>query len=285
MHQKPDDSSKGSSNFEILYINLDSRTDRRTVIEERIKEVAPNIPVRRLSALVGDDRESSITKPELGAFLSHFEAIKSINEQRLTLILEDDAILCSNFYEMINGLLGHMVEKKEWDILFLSQMIDISNVKAIYRVLNTKSQMKAENAHLRKISIMDCRSIYASGASAYIVNPISAKKILMHLREFEGARYPLPIDLCYKSLIDDKSIVGRFTVPYLTGLIGANDSSIQIHGKITLHDMLEDLSNLIYIEGDIEYLLGKYKSTPILDEDSKAKFIACQILFGRMIMK
>jgi GR25 family glycosyltransferase involved in LPS biosynthesis len=273
-------------NLMTCYINLDARTDRRLSMEERLKAALPRLSFFRLPALEGDDRKSNLSRAELGAFLSHAEAIKTAGEDGPTLVLEDDVIFAKHLQNYLGKIIGHLkAQSGDWDILFLSQMVDISNVSAIYKALTRKEELQKNSDNIPKLAILDCKSIYASGASAYIVNPLSKQKLLALIQAYEKIGYPLPIDLCFKQLIDRDLIKAKFTLPHLTGLVGLEDSSIQQPHRTSVHSLMEDLSNLYFIDNDIENMVQRYMPPLESVRQNQEKFVACQILFNRMILR
>jgi len=71
--------------------------------------------------LTEDDKNkfTGLSLTEISIFLHHVECYKTIieNEYNYALILEDDAILCNNFTNILNEYVTHL--PKDWDVLYI----------------------------------------------------------------------------------------------------------------------------------------------------------------------
>ena len=116
---------------------------------------------KRVKRLLG----FSLTLAEIGCFLSHREAwIKCLKSNNPVLILEDDFIFESSFKEAIQFAIEN---QSMWDILRLHALTDSNHTDLI----NTKSLKIVQN---------DGDPL---GATAYMLKPSAAKKLLIYSNE------------------------------------------------------------------------------------------------------
>lgn len=116
---------------------------------------------KKVSRLLG----FSLTLSEIGCFLSHREAwLRCIEKNSPVLILEDDFYLKSSIHEAMNCLLQN---QDLWDIARLQALSDSSHT-----VQKEFNQFK-----------IVCNDYDPLGATAYIIKPSSAKKLIIHSDE------------------------------------------------------------------------------------------------------
>jgi len=108
---------------------------------------------------------------EIGAFLSHKKAWQAcVDQQKPTLIFEDDFILHPQFEKTVDYLL---TEYQDWNLVRLQALED-----SPYRVIHKAGDM-----------VIAINEIDALGCTAYLVKPEAAQKLI------DGARYIYePID-------------------------------------------------------------------------------------------
>jgi len=105
------------------YINLSSRPDRRRHIEQQLMKV--NIVALRLDAFRREDYAGSAsniqgmlhTPNTVGNWLSHVHLIASGVPGKIVGVLEDDALLCSDFTDRLRYVEENF--REPWDIFFL----------------------------------------------------------------------------------------------------------------------------------------------------------------------
>lgn len=110
----------------IGYVNLSYRTDRKESIERELCKVG--IAAERFDAILTTDDSwnkppyqtmFNRTRGAIGCYLSQMEVLKiGLSKGRTTMVLEDDAIFCSDFKERMNYV-EKFLESKEWDIIWL----------------------------------------------------------------------------------------------------------------------------------------------------------------------
>lgn len=127
----------------------------------RLQNFPPEYNEKKVDRLLG----FSLTLSEIGCFLSHREAwLRCIENNSPVLILEDDFHLSSSINEAINCLLQN---QDLWDIARLQALSDSSHT------------VQKEFDHFKIV-----RNDYDPlGATAYVLKPSSAKKLIIHSNE------------------------------------------------------------------------------------------------------
>lgn len=105
------------------YINLDYRTDRKLLLEERIKEI--DLDIERFEAVKFnlDEMENPYNDKDwhkkMACNQSHINIIKSAKEQGLknVWILEDDCVFVDGFVEKAKKCLDEL-QNLEWDLFY-----------------------------------------------------------------------------------------------------------------------------------------------------------------------
>ena len=124
----------------------------------KLQHHPPEYNQQKVSRLLG----FPLTLSEIGCFLSHREAwISCLEKQKPTLILEDDFVLQPSIKEAIHFL---MVNQKFWDIARL-QGLSITSHTVV---------AKSDRYHIVQ------NHGDPLGATAYLLKPSSAKKLLIH---------------------------------------------------------------------------------------------------------
>ena len=262
--------------LDIVYINLDKSTERKTGMERKLSQFFKPADFKRFPAIQGDHRDAKISPNALGCFLSHLEVIKSSSPNHPTLILEDDVLLCKNFNTYLKNLIKGLHKiSPEWDILFLAQMTFIGQVYKTVRLLKIKKTIPKGT-----FRILNAKTNYAASTSAYIINPLSKGKILNLLKKNVENAYALPIDLFFKKTIDDNSLNSKFVFPYLTGLEGL-DTTIQntTDKQIKSSRLSEDQLNLFFVDSNPSDLMKKYLDESFIKNNQDA-YLASLILFN-----
>ncbi len=121
-----------------------------------------NTPYEYNEKLVSSLLGFSLTRSEIGCFLSHREAwLKCIEKNTIVLILEDDFIFYSNVKESLTFLLEN---QNLWDIARLQALSESKHV--VIKKSNQSEIVQNDGDPL--------------GATAYLLKPSSAKKLIIH---------------------------------------------------------------------------------------------------------
>ena len=141
----------------ILYINLDSRADRRKDIEHQFKRAnLPENKIERISAIANE-------RGALGCTASHIKCLKYAIENKWNnvLILEDDFNFIDDINTINNSIKSIINFYNDWDVIFFSgnvfKMIPFNN--------------------------MFSRAIDIQCSSGYLVNSRYYSKLLQNLEE------------------------------------------------------------------------------------------------------
>jgi GR25 family glycosyltransferase involved in LPS biosynthesis len=151
----------------IYYLNLDSREDRKSRIEEhfrKLKITAERIPGFTIQpeevsehnkGMELDEYNQKLASARIGCSLAHLEAIKRAKELNLNnvLIFEDDGFILEENIEVIKEALKELEYLPKWDMLFLG-----ANVLApIHQI----------SPHIGKLTGAYCAHAYAVNGHFY----------------------------------------------------------------------------------------------------------------------
>lgn len=157
------------------YINLDHRTDRRLHIEYEAGK--HSLTINRLPAFTHLDyhgpEENVVhmrpTQKTIGNWLSHTHLIRlAAASNRNVLVLEDDAILCSDFMARLQYLEDNL--DLDWDIVFLGATFHVRPAVWHHKDLGCD----AERTHLKHLF----RAYGVWSNHGYIVRGENAGKVL-----------------------------------------------------------------------------------------------------------
>jgi GR25 family glycosyltransferase involved in LPS biosynthesis len=160
----------------VTYINLDTRNDRKLLIEEELNKL--NISYIRKQARTFDGTNSKYWNGVAGCELSHIDCLRMALERKQNLfVFEDDALLINNAEETIPLALDEL-NNIEWDMFYLGA--NIYGNHPTYQVSD----------HLGKLS-------YAQSTVAYGVN-INFIEGLVNAIPLDRI---IPIDMIYTNII------------------------------------------------------------------------------------
>ena len=127
----------------------------------KLHNIPPEYNEKKVASLLG----FPLTLSEIGCFLSHREAwLNCIEKNKTILILEDDFVLSQNIKEAISLLIEN---PHSWDIARLQALAETNHV-----VMKDSAQFKIVQNHGDPL-----------GATAYLLKPSSAKKLITHSNE------------------------------------------------------------------------------------------------------
>jgi glycosyl transferase family 25 len=172
------------SSFKVYYINLDKSLERRNFMENQFKKL--NIPITRMTAVYGKELPQDFLKKakkqyqllthfpylndgEIGLTKTYFDLWKIVANQNedFAIILEDDALLTSTFFEDLQSILN-LISKNDF--------IDISGRKGFYPL--------EKNTYLSKFLVP------ALQTTGQIIGKEAARKLSINLKTFYA-----PIDV------------------------------------------------------------------------------------------
>ena len=170
----------------VAYINLDTRNDRRILIEEELNKL--NISYNRTSGKLFTGTGSHYWDGVAGCAISHIMCLRDALEKNKSIfIFEDDALLINNYDEVIPNALDEL-NTMEWDFWYMGA--NIYGKHPTYQV----------SEHLGKLS-------YAQSTVAYGVNINFIERLLKMI----PLNRIIPIDLIYTSIVPN--VNAYITVP------------------------------------------------------------------------
>jgi len=233
----------------ICYINLDRATERRATIEENLAKFAgPGVAIHRIRAVNEDcvarhKIAGTATHSEKACFLSHRRAIKrSLNTPGCTLILEDDAQLCSRTIPVLNVLLHAASEN--FDVLFTD--LCVTSVQAMLSLFKLRrEQTRSQCAGIFQTQLLD----NFVGATAYVLDDRSKRKLLSALKQDHSIN--LPYDLFLVAGIRAGTLTSGYCFPFLTTLSPhASNSQIQPDNSLLYNMVWNDFRRLMFLDAD-----------------------------------
>ncbi|MGA2418348.1 MAG: glycosyltransferase family 25 protein [Candidatus Staskawiczbacteria bacterium] len=182
-------------NWEAYYINLDSRKDRKKIIESELgkqgvnaarfpalsdkdfnKFTDLNLGRQNASPLHSSDKNRApreFIPGEWGCAFSHYSILKkhlSSGSQKILAIFEDDAHFCSDFKKRLEYLANHF--DLEWDIFYLGGFCKLiydqkTNIKHVWKIDDVAYGTQAMLINQKSISkITGLMELYAPNVSA-----------------------------------------------------------------------------------------------------------------------
>ena len=255
-----------------FYINLDASIQRKSSIENNFAKYRKgHWSLDRISAVdveyVNSHRiPGSIRDAEKACFLSHKKTIlQNLDTDENIFILEDDAMFGRRTCETIENILNGIGEL-EWDIIFTDLVIP--NIDAMANLLILRQKLVAQN----RVRLLNPKNLIYAGATAYIINKKSKRKIYDFLKSVKNL--DIPYDLFLRRLIRKSNINGYVIFPFATSLSEFSESSNIQTAATRDENLIWDMyRRMVWLEGNIA------QHQPILD-DINQKLGAEEKAFG-----
>lgn len=167
------------ANIDWHYINLAHRTDRKSHIEREFSKIG-GLPATRFEALTKEDYDGPAedvakmqhTPNTIGNWLSHTAVMAKATPGKVVGLLEDDALLCSDFHDRLR-----YIEERfsyDWDIFFLGATFH-----------DDRGQWHPELGHDHELTDTPhiVRLYGAFSNQGYLINGNSSAKILEMMQE------------------------------------------------------------------------------------------------------
>jgi GR25 family glycosyltransferase involved in LPS biosynthesis len=239
-----------------FYINLDAATQRKRSLEENFAQTRKaDWSLTRIAAIDAGYIEAnevggSSTPAEKACFLSHKKALReSIDDDEAVFILEDDAMFGSDTCNIVEQL-PEFAKDMEWDIVFTDAVVpnvgDMSGLVALRHGLADK----------REIRLINLKSFFFAGSTAYIVKGTSKKRLLDVIDSQVEINEPYDLFLRRKLYAGD--IDGLLCFPFITStsefsMLSSIQSGIEKEPGERKADLIWDLfRKLTWIERDLE---------------------------------
>ncbi len=270
-------------NIQGHYINLDSSTDRRELIEANLAQEGMSEYFTRFSALRGDGRPANITQGELGCYLSHETIINNSKAGSHTLILEDDAVLPLGFKNRFFSILQSAL-RQPWDILFLCQSVGFSDFHLLAQLMAVTHQLQIQRTKTRQpqYAFLDAKTYYRWGCTSYLIRAGAQQKVSQCLRLDSANGHHQAIDLAYQQAAREGRILAKCVMPYQVGTRDVG-TTISDRGDILHHQLHSTLINL-FVEGLDKSELYKKAQSGFSDAPLNGPaFVVSQMQYKKLI--
>lgn len=274
--------------MDCIYINLDSKTDRRYNIERNFELVkADGYTLRRFSALDTQHVKNrgikgNLRDTEKACFLSHKAALKqSLETDSHSLILEDDVILGNSTFSSLEKVISDN-SKIAWDILYLETCVpDIAVMLKLIKLRNSLIRSKSPPV------MIDLTQFFYAGATAYVVNKNSKQKLFNAVDKLKVL--DVPYDLLLRGMVMDQRLSAFVVFPFLSSFSrDAFASDIRLE-----YEQMTDLAwilfrKLVWAERNIQedsYLYEKLKETICTPESDALSTIISAAVSEKFVSK
>lgn len=233
------------------YINLESAKVRSQSLEKNYQEqVTSSWPLHRINATNTQDIEAlgvsgNLTLTEKACFFSHVKALEeSLSNHDHAFILEDDAHFGVYSNHAIEQAIRSL-EDQPWDILYAD--LGLTNPANMVEFFMLRKELFAQGNRAWKL--LKLENIAFVGATAYIVNRNSKKKLHQFLKS--QASLNIPFDLVLRNLVWSKNLLAFMIFPFATTLSALADSSqIQIQQTEVIELVWNAFRRLVWLEAD-----------------------------------
>ena len=181
--------------MDIFVISLESSSERKVTFDnynsKYIKYTyhnavdGKNININNLDPKLFKKGSQNYSNGAIGCALSHLQLWdKCIELNKPIVIMEDDAIVSRDYNKHINNLMNNLLPKT-WDIVQLNYNFDSilsynnTNYETCNCIFNKHKMTKIDISNFvnTKINTTIAKLNFCFGMSAYIINPIGAKKL------------------------------------------------------------------------------------------------------------
>lgn len=202
--------------MECHYINLDNAVERRATLEANFARCRrEGWELKRFAALDEATAEKKAIPGkrswrEKGCFMSHQGVIeRQPDDGRSFMVLEDDAHLGLASLEVIEGVLAKN-GSAQWDLLFT----DISPLRM--DIMMTLAFNRRQLMEKRMVIPLDLSRVPFVGATAYVVNGASRRKLLAYLEA--GIPVDTEYDIYLNQGMADGELNAAVLFPFVTTL-------------------------------------------------------------------
>ena len=199
-----------------VYINLDTRPDRRARLEANwLRYRGDDWQLQRFPAVDTNYVEEhqipgALRAAEKACFLSHCSVLaQNLAATTPLCIMEDDTILGPRSAATIDNFLRASVDQ-DWDIIFCE--VGVTQPDTMIGLIKLRQELEGTN----QVRLLDPAAFTFAGATAYIVNPRSLKKLGQLLGASDELN--LPYDLLLRKFIYEKQLKSLVFFPYVSTL-------------------------------------------------------------------
>jgi GR25 family glycosyltransferase involved in LPS biosynthesis len=237
--------------MECHYINLNSAIERRATLEANFARCRrQGWELRRFTAL----DEATVEKNQVpgkrswrekACFLSHRSLIeRQADDGRSFMVMEDDAQLGLTSLEVIEGVLAEN-HSAQWDILFTD--ISVQQVETMMMLALNRGQLMEK----RMVIPLDLARISFVGATAYVVNGASRRKLLTYLAA--GVPVDTESDVYLNGGIATGELKAAVLFPFITTLSEhSTKTQIQLADTRTANVARDAFRRMMWLESSAE---------------------------------
>lgn len=206
------------------YINLKRASARRAALETQVRALPPGQwELQRFEAIDVHSElcrlaPGRITEREKGCFLSHKTLLTQMlhsNGDLPFMVWEDDVLVSPSAHGAVEGFLAQAAPST-WDILYTDLIVP--DLGSMLELLSRRRKLRPRQA----VEVLDLRDRSFAGASAYLVNPRSLKKVVALL---DGVvLLNEPVDLQLRRFIHEGALSAGALFPFVTTV---SDASLQ----------------------------------------------------------
>jgi GR25 family glycosyltransferase involved in LPS biosynthesis len=260
-----------------IYINLDKETERRSAIEENFSRyTTPGWALERFPAFdtryVEQNQVQGRLRPaEKACFLSHRAVLeKNANASAPIIILEDDVMFGPSTCIPIERLAG-ISDSHDWDIVFAE--VCVPQIGKMAELIKLQQQLSAT----QEVKLLDLSQFMFAGATAYIVNHKSIKKILAYIDAEKELN--LPYDLLLRKLILEKKLTAFTFFPFLTSFSIEAGSAIR---EATMTELTLNLfRKMMWVDRDLTSIIPSIVSLDAHACDDELRMLG--VIFAAMV--
>lgn len=260
-----------------IYINLDKETRRRSEIEENFSlHTKPGWTLERFSAV--DTRQveekqvrGSLRPPEKACFLSHRAVLENnANAAAPFMILEDDVMFGPSTCVPIDRLEG-IGDSHEWDIVFAE--VCVPQIGKMAELIKLRQQLSAT----QEVKLLDLSQFIFAGATAYIVNHKSVKKILAYMDA--ESELNLPYDLLLRKMVLERKLTAFTFFPFITSFSIEAGSAIR---ESTATELTFNLfRKMMWVDRNLESIIPSIVDLDAAACDDESRMFG--VLFAAMV--
>jgi GR25 family glycosyltransferase involved in LPS biosynthesis len=259
------------------YINMKEAHQRRINFQSNFSNLNISQPLTRVEAIDGEGRHGTLSKGEIGCFLSHAKIINSFENNSNIFIFEDDSIITKNFTLILPELLAN----NSFDIVFLNGGASPFNTEKLLQLFQLKNSLPdIYSNNFNNFKLYDATELYLHGTSSYMLSPSGILKLrILYEKEISTSTFNIPIDLFLRKKIFDKSITGAVIFPFLTGIDFHSDTQISDRISSSLANVNDACANLFVADAELQKDLKLFAFDIFRKYDSNIDyFIASQLI-------
>lgn len=246
-------------NFDLVYINLDSATDRKIAFEKSFGSAgfSSRWTLHRLAAV---NSQSDLVKNQIGQLSgaykgNYFSHISCVGHFAATAnhlyVSEDDQRFSPETGRILEQIIDQL-PPDSWDLLFPEiTLLSAASYPAFYKMATSE---KGKDK-VRLLSLNEFPYAYV-GSSGYVVNARSKRKYLQELAPPQ--QMDNPFDICLRATLKLGRLRGLLTFPFLTCPSPHAHESTAPYGAAANADSSEEMKRVWQYQLDMLWLMKSF---------------------------